>query len=101
MSQSRVTGQPRPIPSRSTSWIFQGHYFGLIHENWAENKIICNLCHPIELPDPTPDKFNQSGYKGLIDNSTTVAINHLRIKHTISKMFSFLNTNQQYHLKLV
>ena len=44
-----------------------------------------NLCHPIELPDPTPDKFNQSDYKGLIINSTTVAINHLRIKHSISK----------------
>ena len=43
---TRVLGNVRPVPSKSKSWVFEGRYFGLIHEKWAKNKIICSLCYP-------------------------------------------------------
>ena len=50
---TRVLGNVCPVPSKSKSWVFEGRYFGLIHEKWAKNKIICSLCYPIDSPDPT------------------------------------------------
>ena len=46
---TRILGNPRPIPSKSRSWIFEGHYFGWNRDKWAENKFICNLCHTHDL----------------------------------------------------
>ena len=50
---TRILGNVRPVPSKSTSWVFEGHYFGLIRDKWADNKFICNLCHPIDQWFPT------------------------------------------------
>ena len=80
----RILGNPRPVPSKSKSWVFEGHYFGLIRGKWADNKSICNLCHPINSPDPTEDTVKRN-LKGVIVNCTTVAINHLKLQHNLIK----------------
>ena len=89
---TRAPGSHRPIPPKSTSWIFLGHYFGLLPEKWAKDRLVCNLCFPIDLPDPTEESMNG---KCFLVNCTTVAINHLRSKHGISKLDYYSNRNSK------
>ena len=56
----------------------------MIRGKWADNKYICNLCHPIDSPDPTEDTVKRN-LKGVIVNCTTVAINHLKSQHNLTK----------------
>ena len=72
---------------------FHGHYFGFIDKSWIKDKLICSLCYPIDLPDPTEEEIKVNG-KGTFVNCTTVAINHLKNKHGITKLDYYSNKNK-------